>query len=464
MSALRSQDDDFHCTPPIGFEYMKTEGPLPRWVKGRSCYDAKGCKMGFEGLIECPYKVAAGYFCTWSQNRLTVYSDNVYDGQMRPTYTFYNIKTVPLKSQVDVFSKHVEKEGFITSSDWVGNDECVQLLIGDKSGFIFQCDIQQRLCINKILAFKGQGIKQIRSEYKSNIFAVLSENNDIAVYQVKDCISQDEPPLLAKISLKENIIDMFWHDEKLYCMTENSVLFIESTKKIMKNKKGKLLQLKSSVHISIKGRNKFVRVIAYSDYILIQRNDGVITEYDMAKKKAVHNVKSDMLTIGKPFSLDPLKRVLVTGDSNGNGYIIDYKTGDTLQDIRKRGNGTGDVKGIFWSKHFKQVVIMAFGSRCARFQVEYDRLVHTKVAYESAFYSTKLPFSYLRPDSMDQTNIDHDHRAYQWHWGTEADDSTPNPGKKVQKSGDMAMKPKIVRTIMKKDSQYNQIIEGCKAN
>jgi len=452
-------DEELPTEPPIKPKYLNNKGQIPEWIRGRSVFDKTS--KPFEHLVRCPYELCDSWFVTWANNRLTVYSDDVFDGQFRPQFTFFNIDVIPLKSQVDVYKNFVQKKTCVSASDWLGNDEEVQLLIGDVSGTVVRVDLQQRQCPNKIRVFDDSKIVTIRTHYSSNVFAVLGANNEIKVYVTPNLWDSDEPNCVAHAKIKPDVVDIFWSKEKLYCLTENEIIhvkldicskLVKKSEKIDKPEKCKWEILYTPK--TKKSDNKMAKVKMIDDeFVLIQRKDGTLEEHEIAKQEITNTVKNPILNIKYDYALHNNKRVLACGGSNGELIIVNYKTGATIQHIKKRGNGIGDSTNIFWSNSHRDNIILTFGSRVVRYNPKYDRLLNSKPASLTAYFNCgKKGLKFVvRPDAMDQTNIDHDHRAYQWNWGhgdaisTKKTDFTTERGKKLKK-------------ILKADSIYQQYL------
>jgi len=450
---------------PIKPKFLNSSGKMPEWIRGRSCYDKTS--KPFESLVACPYKLCNSWFTTWSENRLTVYSDDLFDGQFRPQYTFYNIDVIPLKSQVDVYAKFIQKKQCICASDWLGNDEEVQILVGDVSGYVYRCDLQQRITQNNFLPFgKGIKIKSIKTHYDSNVFAVLGENNEIKVYTCVELWNYVEPVCVAHCKIKPDVMDIFWCDGKLYGLTGDELISVTLEECKTLNKTSSSMKKPKNVNFKIvftpKNKdtaNKYVKVkVVDCEHVLAQRMDGILEEINVKQKKITKTLKNPLFNIEYDYALHQNKRILACGGANGDLSLVEYKTGKTQQYIKKRGNGVGDSTNIFWSFSHTDNILLTFGSRVVRYNPKYDRLVNSKPAELQAFFNTKnKPIGFVvRADSMDQTNIDHDHRAYQWHWGHDENsekktDFSTGRGKRLQK-------------ILKHDDMYEQYLIGHKSS
>jgi len=461
LKALNFDDEaGIQTDKPVEPKYLNRSGQMPEWIRGRSCHDKTS--KPFESLIPCPYKLCNSWFATWSENRLTVYSDDLFDGQFRPQYTFYNIDVIPLKSQVDVYAKYVQKKQCISASDWLGNEEEVQLIIGDVSGYVYRCDLQQRITQNNFLPF-GEGVKivSIRTHYDTNVFAVLGENNEIKVYTCVELWDYVEPVCVAHCKIKPDVVDIFWCGGKLYAITKDELISVTLNSCEKLNKKTGLKKPENvgwEILFTSKNKiSKYAKVKVVDDeHVLAQRLDGTLEEVNVEKKKITKTLENPLFNIDYDYALHANKRIIACGGADGDLSLVEYKTGKTVQRIKKRGNGVGGSTNIFWSLSHKDNILLTFGNRVVRYNPKYDRLVSSKPAELKAFFNTtekELGFC-VRADSMDQTNIDHDHRAYQWHWGHDENsekktDFTTGRGKRLQK-------------ILKHDDLYEQYLMGHK--
>lgn len=357
-------------------------------------------------------------------NRLTVISDNVFDGHIRPVFTFYNIDTIPFKSQLDMYAKWKVKDKVLKSADWIGNENLVQLIVGDASGNVHRLDLQQRESFNMWNAFKDP-IKHIRCHKETNVIAVSSTENQIKFYTVPDLDDLAPPTLVATCAVKYDILEMEWFEDTLVCLTDNELLeikikpivLINQTKKLAKDPKK--LDFKIAHTPDENPSNKLTNMKCYpkNDCILIQRRSGMIEEHCWSKKQKTFELKHYCLKSKRGFDLHPTKRVLAVASDQGTMTLLEYKTGREMQQISRRGKATECGKFMSWSDKFQDTLFMASTNRVVRYVPHGDRLLNSKPAHLNAFYEEGIPFK-LNFSAMDQTNIDHDHRAYQWFWGT----------------------------------------------
>merc|ERR1712079_302548 len=221
-----------------------------------------------------------------ARNRLTVISDNVFDGHIRPVFTFYNIGTIPFKSQLDMYARWQEKDRVLTSTDWIGNTEIVQLIVGDASGNVHRLDLQQRESANMWKAFKHP-VKHVRCHTETNVIAVSSSENQIQFYTVLDLNSLEPPALVATCAVKYDIVEMEWFEDKLICLTDTEILEIKIKPTVLKNQTKKLskdprkLEFKIAYTPEENSSNKFTMMKCYpkQDCVLLQRRNGFIEEH-----------------------------------------------------------------------------------------------------------------------------------------------------------------------------------------
>lgn len=138
------------------------------------------------------------------------------------------------------------------------------------------------------------------------------------------------------------------------------------------------------------------------------------------KKKKTHELRLQILKKGRGFALHPTKRILAVSSENGTMTLLEYKSGREIQTVARRGKATECGRFMAWSGKFRDTLFMASTNRVVRYVPFGDRLNNSKPAHISAFYETGIPFK-LNFSAMDQTNVDHNHRAYQWFWGTNDD-------------------------------------------
>lgn len=270
--------------------HVTKKGPIPDYIRSRSFYD----KHGFEytEFRPCPFDVCKTFIVMIAANRLTVISDNVFDGHIRPQFTFYNIDSIPLKSQLDMYAKWKVKEKIIHSTDWIGNEEQVQLIVGDGSGNVHRLDLQQRESINCWNAFK-KPIKHIRCHKETNVIAICNSENKIKFYTIHDLNDLNCPTLVATCAVKYEILEMEWFEDKLVCFTDNEFLQIEAKPTVLKNQTKKLVLSPKKIDFKIvytpteNSSNKLVTMKYYqkNDCVLIQRKSGTIEEHCWSKKK-----------------------------------------------------------------------------------------------------------------------------------------------------------------------------------
>lgn len=413
-------------TEPLPAKQPVTKtGRIPEYCRSRSYFDKYG--MGFTEFRPCPYELCSSWMVTCAKNRVTIVTDNMFDGHIRPVFTYYNIDNIPLKSQIDIYKKYVNKKKIIKSCDWIGTDEEVQLIVGDVSGTVARLDLQQRMAVNTWEA-SHCGVRLIRCHKETNVIAILDEENSV-YFWVVDIETEDSPVLVASVDIKPNVKQMEWIGNKLVCLTDSEILEITSInpsdlvkqqKKLEKNPKS------GSFKIVIKNiGDQDISNFKYEgdNTLLVQKNNGTLLEYDYSAKKLVHSLSSSnasVLKAGRGYALHPTKRILAVAGSQGTCEIVDYKNGRVLQTLRKRGNSIDVGLFMHWSKLFPDNLLMITKNRIQRYLTFGDRLVESKPALLGAYYENDIPFQ-IQYSAMDQTNIDHDHRAYQWHWGNDDD-------------------------------------------
>merc|ERR1719204_816328 len=103
--------------------------------------------------------------------------------------------------------------------------------------------------------------------------------------------------------------------------------------------------------------------------------------------------------------------------------FIDVKSGNTEQELTTRGDKNKGSERTFciWSRGHRDNVHLVTKKRITRFTPHFDRIHGSKSAEVAMYHCYELPFPINWP-AMDYTNVDHDHRAYQWHWGGATDD------------------------------------------
>merc|ERR1712150_57155 len=177
---------------------------------------------GFTEFRPCPYDLCSSWMVVCSKNRVTIVTDNMFDGHIRPVFTYYNIDNIPLKSQLDIYKKYVDKRKIIKSCDWIGNDEEVQLIVGDISGTVTRLDLQQRMAVNTWEGTPSHcGVRLIRCHKETSVIAILDEENEIFFWVVPNIAIENGPVLVGSASIKPNVKEMDWIGNKLVCLTDS---------------------------------------------------------------------------------------------------------------------------------------------------------------------------------------------------------------------------------------------------
>jgi len=419
-------EDPINTSPlPQKIPVTKT-GPVPEFSRSRSYYDKHG--LGYTEFRPCPYKLCNSWMAVCAKNRVTIVTDNMFDGHIRPVFTYYNIDNIPLKSQIDIYKKYINKKKIIRTCDWIGNEDEVQLIVGDVSGTMARLDLQQRRSVNTWEA-SNCGVRLIRCHKESNLIAILDEENVIYFYTFEDIAIEDDPVLVASVQIKPLVKQMDWIENKLVCLTDSEILQITGVNPnaIVKNcqKFAKKPETGSFKIIIPNIGEQDVANFKYegNDVLLVQKQNGDILEYDFSTKKRVYaltKVDASVLKSTRGYSLHPSKRIIAVAGRDGTVELLDYKTGRSLQILRKRGNSIDEGIYIHWSPQFPDNLLMITKNRIQRYVPIGDRLIQSKPAVLGAYYENDIPFD-IQYSAMDQTNIDHDHRAYQWHWGNDDD-------------------------------------------
>eukprot|EP00494_Astrolonche_serrata_P005224 UN05240 len=312
------------------------------FIRGRSVEDRRS--KDFNELVPCPFELGNRHFAVWANNRLTVYLDQSFDNQLRPAYTFFNIANIPLKSEVDIYANYVVKKWCITACTWLGNNEEVQIVIGDASGNLYRCDLQQRTCVNTWRAFDDEsiGVKSMKTQTKSNVFAVLGTNNIVKFYASKDLYESQAPVFIGSSEVKPEIIDMFWDDNRLLCLTADEIIEIKistTAKSVTKLTKKPNTDMKWKMFYTPKKAKgtKFLRMKVYGlDCVLLQKSKGGIEEHNLVNKKFIRGVDVPEIKAECSFDLHPNKNIIAVGGSDGDLNLLNYPSGDVHTYLKKK--------------------------------------------------------------------------------------------------------------------------------
>lgn len=420
-------DKKVSMLPPEKVVHMNEKGKIPTWVRGRSLIDTFG--SAYQEAVQCPSQfVTPNWFIVVAANRLTVVSDDMWDGHLRPVYTFFNIRKIPLKSQMKDFKNTKVADLTLTSSTWLGDDTEVQVITGDVSGTVYRLDLQSRVLLDhwKPWGKKKVSIKAIRADPETNITAVLSSKNEIKLYAFKKIGNEGRPKLVGSCMIKPEVLAMEWMNGRLVCMTDNEFLEVDISAQTLQDKRLEFVKQPSEIDFKITYepnlKQKLVKMSVFDKTtLMVQTTKGSIHELDYSNQQRVHTCVNRELSTKKAFAVHPTKRVVLCAGSKGTAHIINYKKDNNLiQTIARRGNANDVGGSVFWSKTFPDSAVMFFKVRIARYNVEHDRLKDCKATKSIAYYDNGAPY-HINYETMDYTNVDHDHRGYQFKFGFEKD-------------------------------------------
>jgi len=426
---------------------------IPVFIKNRSIKDKLSAPFTFGTL--CPFEVSPNWYATICNNRLTVYNDNYADGLQAPDFTFYNIGTLPVKTQLDIYGKYVNKKRRLTKCDWISNGKQTQVIVGDVQGNIHRLVLYTRTAVCQNVFDKP--VKHIAVDYDTNVTACLNnEGNEIVFFTCKNLSCFDKLAEVGRISLKESAIEMVWIEGRLVCLTESDLIEVTTTgKKFSKAKKAvKNVEYKVLYEPSRDYKGKHAKFsYAGGKCVLIQLTTGVLEEHDLSNKSGepVQVTRHPYLSAKRSFALHSTKSLLAISGEDGTVALVKYpmKKNRYVEQVIKRNTGKGSEScAMFWSKAFPDSLLQMGSCRIVRYAPRGSRMFSSKIInvkdYHDEKFDVKFDFH-----TMDYTNVDHDHRAYQWKWAVDDEISVSlNDRAKVQSERDQKAKKIKKRDVL----------------
>jgi len=414
-------------------QFVKKTGKLCEFVRCDTVLDKFGQNLNDTRPSPHIYEQTVGYFANFCNNRLTVYDTELWDGKMRPIYSMNNFSEVGSKSQIEKFGKRVDKPHSITCFDWVGNKDDTQILFAEKSGTMFRICLQQR---SIVAAWKDgeQQIKQIATHYKSTAFATLDKSNTIRLY-TQDIDTTSQSIVVAELKFSGNIVEIQWFGEELFLLSQDGlvwkvILDLRALQKIpattnnpvhypQRKRAKKVVKLKAKQVLKFDKKHKPIKFkkaggLLSNSTAFVQCKDGTLIEIDMKRLQIVNEIESEYLNLNYGFALHPTRRILATSDESGKLVLLNYPQGTEAQSVINRGLGLGKGgQSVHWcSGKFKDSIVVTAGKTMTRFITKNSKILNTKRANSNCF-TTGLPYR-VNMDAMDQSNVDHNHRDYQF--------------------------------------------------
>jgi len=467
----KDEDQGGMCTStcPWPVQHLTENSPIPTYTKQRDVVDKYGKPV--TSLRPCPYSLVPDWSVSTAGNRMTVYNDCAWDGHLRPVFTLFNIDKIPLKSQMDMYKKYEEKNKYVTTADWLGNDTEVQVVLGDLLGQVQRLDLQSRICLQWWVPFGGAAIKHIRCHYKYNLIAVMGASNHVSIYSTGNMEHTERhvPHHVASFSQDQpEIIEINWLKDKLVFMTSSEFgeFDIDAADLLKREKKYSAATKQMKAKVTYKPDNVSqsnpMRIFKtfQDDSVLVGFKRNRIEEHSYSKKRKLHSI--DIPCYGKDadFALHPTKRVLAVAASDETVYIFDYKTGRQVQQPTKSASRVHKKAFCHWSSDRKDNLLVFCNNRVTRFCIKGDRLVTSRPTRCRAYYDQKdkIPWG-LRYCCMDNTNVDHNHRDAQGKQNSDEAFAPDNPCRFV----DLDQKKKRDRVI-RIDAQLKASMEGMNIN
>jgi len=415
-------------------ESVKEKGKLCEFIRADNTVDRFATQL--IDTRPCPkiYEQTVGYFANFCNNRLTVYDTELWDGKMRPIYSMNNYSQLAHKNDINRFSKLVDKPHVITCFDWIGNDEETQIVFAEKTGTMFRACLQQR---SVVAAWKdGEEQKQIATHYKSTVFAAVDKKNTIRFYTTEDLDSKVQSVVIAELKFPGNVIEMQWFGEELFLLSEDGkiwkVLFKLSELQKIKPASNDFVfypkRKKAEKILTLEAKEVYEFDRKYKDLVkfkkagelvngftaLIQCKNGTIIELDMNEIKIVNTMRCNLLNSKFGFALHRFKNIIATSNKAGKLVLLKYPRGTEAQSLVNRGHSLGNGgQCIHWCLgKYKDSIIVTSGRTMTRFLPKHSKILNTKRA-DSNCFTQGLPYS-INAEAMDQSNVDHNHRHYQF--------------------------------------------------
>jgi hypothetical protein len=373
----------------------------------------------------CPYPVVPDWSVVVAKNRMTIYNDKSWDGFLRPCFSLFNVDSLPGKSQMDVFKNEKPDKMRLTVADWLGNDVEVCLLFADCSGGLYMVDLHQRVIIQASFPWgknKGVEVCSIRVNYDLCVFAVKGTNGEVKVYSTSRML----PPchryhLVATCDDVPEFEAMDWIGTKLVFNTTKAFFEFDIcaadllAKQSQYAKKPHKMKFKSIYHPeTVKPTDKMLGFIKHDDeHVLVSFERGGTAElHSLDAEELVMQYDHVHISPDASLALDHTGKILAVARTKGQVTFLTSGNDFEMQEFRRPLTTRPYKVMCFWSKGAHDTLLVYLENKVVRYCIRGDRLKTSKPTPLSAYYETALPWGFKNA-SMDNTNVDHDHRDNQ---------------------------------------------------